>query len=138
MRLDQAHEPLVRPEVRLLDPLGRLQELFQRGLLAERQELLAIVEVVVEVADVHAGFGRDVPHPGGVEAVAAEDGRRGAQNVALALRGPRHVVPGSIVLNHRSNHLPPTGPRQEATGPRPVAPSQARPAQRRNAKWLGR
>jgi hypothetical protein len=59
----------------------RREQAIQRPMLAEVEEFVLALEVVVEIAGREVGSDGDVAHAGGGIAEIAEDARRGAENV---------------------------------------------------------
>jgi len=59
----------------------RAQELLQRSVLAEEQELVLPAEVVIQIARREVGGDRDVAHAGGGEPPLTEDAPRRAQDL---------------------------------------------------------
>ena len=78
----------------------RREQAVQRSVLTEEEDLVLAAEVVIEVGRRQIGGDGDVAHAGGGEAAAAEDLRRGAQDVDA----PRFGADRTAVrkLNHRS------------------------------------
>ena len=58
----------------------RDEQLVERAVLAEEQDLVLAAEIVIQVAGREVGGHRDVAHAGGREAARAEDRRRGLQD----------------------------------------------------------
>jgi hypothetical protein len=73
---------------------------IQRSVLTEEEDLVLAAEVVIEVGRRQIGGDGDVAHPGGGEAAAAEDLRRGAEDVHAPALGPNRTTVRK--LNHRS------------------------------------
>ena len=109
MAQDQQVELLIGRKAAVLDPAGELEQPAQAVLLAERQQVLLVLEVVVEVARPHPGLGRDLAHAGALQAAAPEDARRRLQDLPLLLErpttrpAPGRLLPlGRLRLNHCS------------------------------------
>lgn len=67
--------------------LQRLEQAIQRPVLAEVEQFVLALEVVIEVAGGKVGGDGDLAHPGGGVAACAKDAGGGAQNGDAALVG---------------------------------------------------
>jgi hypothetical protein len=85
----------------------RGEQPIERAVLAEEQDFVLAAEVVIEVGRREVGGPGDVAHAGGGKAAAAEDLRRGPQDLDAPRIGPDRTAVRK--LNHRSilAHFPP-------------------------------